>query len=223
MNPLRSAWEELHRLGKHAYEITKCQDKCVEYATYPRKTVHGKGMSRHIFFTEVQPEGPWNCDECGAERRKNEVVVDHIDHIHNEFGSHNCPENLRALCGSCNSKFARTEQSKLRMSQSQKEFFASPEGKSQAKKNSERMKGITPPHWALPDARENFKAKVRQWREDNPEDAAVRDENMSKTKRRIAGYHGRMHKAMNVIDPDCCYCKLTNEYKLLMAQETECG
>lgn len=88
-------WKQLAADGIHIYPVTPCQNRCLLYANK---------QHRKVFFTEVQPEGPWLCSECGAERRKNEVVVDHIDHIHNGFGSHNCPENLRALCGKCNSR-----------------------------------------------------------------------------------------------------------------------
>jgi hypothetical protein len=94
-NELWMLWYFLYQEGFHPYPITECQNDCIKYALLGY---------RKLFFTEIQPEGPWYCGMCKKHLRKNEVVVDHIDHIHNGFGFHNCPENLRALCGSCNTK-----------------------------------------------------------------------------------------------------------------------
>jgi hypothetical protein len=225
-NILQTAWKKLFEEKKIFFAPTECGNDCLAYARL---------QHRDVFFTEVQPEGTWHCSECGAERRKNEVVVDHIDHIHNGFGYHNCPENLRALCGKCNVRLGRKtprdllpELYKNRWAERTREattsWWASRSveelaeiSKSFKGAQDERYKKTTP---------EQRRAQTRKGQEKHLEllktdseyaeavsskqkevwEKMTPEEREERIRRMKAGHHGRLHVAKGFTDPNCEFC-----------------
>jgi hypothetical protein len=90
---LQEAWTKLYEAEILQFPPSPCSGGCDKMTTYGY---------RRVFFDLVQSDGPYRCFLCKRQLSKDNVVVDHIDCINNGFGSHNCPENLRALCKPCN-------------------------------------------------------------------------------------------------------------------------
>jgi hypothetical protein len=225
-NILQAAWKLLFEEGKLPLAPTGCKNDCTAYARL---------QHRNVFFTEVQPEGPWFCSECGAERRKNEVVVDHIDHIHNGFGFHNCPENLRALCGKCNVQLGRKMPRDL-LPDLYKDRWAERTREATtaywASRTQEELEEISKSFSAAQTERhesttaEQRRSQTRKGQERHLEllrtDAEYAEavsrkqkdvwENMTPEEReeRIlrmkAGHHGRLHVQKGITDPNCEFC-----------------
>jgi HNH endonuclease len=85
-------WDTLYQKGLTFRRPTECSQQCDLYS-YKRY--------RKVFLDNNQP--PFRCSTCKRQLSLKHLIVDHIDGIHNGFGFHNCPENLRALCKPCNS------------------------------------------------------------------------------------------------------------------------
>jgi hypothetical protein len=226
-NILHAAWKLLAEDGKISSAPTECQNDCTAYARL---------QHRDVFFTEVQPEGPWHCSECGAERRKNEVVVDHVDHIHNGFGSHNCPENLRSLCGKCNVKLgkkmprdhlpelyrdrwsdrtrgatlawwaSRSEQELAEISESFSAAQNERYEKTTLDQRREQTRKAQAKHLALLKTDAEYAAEVSRKQRDVWENMTP-EEREDRIRRMKAGHHGRLHVQKGITDPDCELCQ----------------
>lgn len=166
VDPLNSAWFALWRTGHLVEPPTPCSGSCSDY---------GLRDSRVVFF-ELYPVGPWCCEACGAERRKNEIQVDHLDFIHGGLGDHNCPENLKPLCGKCNKMRRRKNRPRRHELWGKENRSRALLGKAKSPEHREAMAVAAKRQWEVltPDEQEWLGAKYRsgqliRWSKMSPE------------------------------------------------------
>lgn len=153
VDPLNSAWSALWRTGHLIEPPTPCSGHCSDY---------GLRDHRGVFF-ELYPIGPWCCEVCGAERRKNEIHIDHLDFIHGGLGDHNCPENLRPLCGKCNRSRRRINSPRRHELWGKENRSRAASGKPKSPEHREALAAASKRQWEslTPDERAWLGAKYR--------------------------------------------------------------